>query len=83
MVIRVHIDGTLPYGVGKAKFTGAQVPGGGSGVMRVQSVLNLVDLAVSAPALAYAHSESEFSMCPRCLSRALSVSCARKCPDRP
>ena len=44
MVIRLHVDGTVDHGVGKARLTASG--SGAAAVMKVQSVLNLVDLAV-------------------------------------
>ena len=46
MVIRLNIEGTLPDGVGKARYAAQASTPGGPGVMKVTSVLNLVDLAV-------------------------------------
>lgn len=45
MVIRLHVDGTVDHGVGKARLTASG--SGAAAVMKVQSVLNLVDLAGS------------------------------------
>ena len=45
MVIRMYVDGVVDHGVGKARLTASSIPGGAA-VMRVQSVLNMVDRAV-------------------------------------
>ena len=82
MVIRLYIEGTLPYGVGKAKFTSATTPAtsagsGAMGAMKVTSVLNLVDLAVSGRRRCDSRVRGEFD-----LFAGIAVAvCLRRCCD--